>query len=141
MKLYQPPPPPPAPELIRIVIKNQGEKNETIFLEETDLPKAVQFVKDAIQEANFLPFAEGKKTTVVVREYCMDKDPHLGKSKSVSFYGSTPEQTKEIILAFSNFKMKVHLFFGNKNDEFTKGHFSHMNAFYDLINGNSIAGF
>lgn len=85
MKVYE------RKRIIRIDA-NKGSKRASVSLEDCTLDEAVSFVQGLVMRVGS-PLPDGKRTSMVVREY-FDK---LGPSKSVSCYGIEPEEIVKII--------------------------------------------
>lgn len=92
MKIYQPPPP---DKVIRIVIKQQGNKPEYMTLHHCTKEEAHDKVKEWIQGTGLGPFQEGKSINIQFREA---EGSENGKSISLTFKGMTPQELKQLII-------------------------------------------
>lgn len=85
MKIYEKKP------IVRIGA-NRGSKRASVSLEGCTLAEAVSFVQQLVMKRGS-PLAEGKRTSIVIREY-FEK---FGDSKSVSCYGIEPDEIVKYI--------------------------------------------
>ncbi len=92
MKIYEPPKP---KNVIRLQITRQGVATEYLNLEDCTMDGVSDMVMMLIRKhAPADPFMMGKKTSVNIRDCVGGKN---GKSKSISFRGLNPAETKAII--------------------------------------------
>ena len=91
MKIYAPEP----KDLIRLQICRQLEDTEYITLCECTIPEVIQHLSKLIEKQKIPVFVKGKKTSINIRNALGGKN---GKSTSVSFYGLSPKETKELII-------------------------------------------
>lgn len=90
MKIYEP----ELRKFVRLMISQQGQQTEYLNLVECTREEVRDFIKDLISKQTISPFANGKKTSVVVRDAIGGQNL---KSESVSFRGITPKQVSDLI--------------------------------------------
>lgn len=81
-------------QLVRLTINRQGEAAEYINVADTDVLAVKRMLYGLILKHG-TPIAMGYRTSIVVRQYEGSK---AGRSESVSFYGKSPKEIKEIII-------------------------------------------
>jgi hypothetical protein len=85
----------PTPELIRIKVVREGDKNIYMTIQEASLSEAYNFVHNLFKDYPYKPSEVNlKRTRVEVREYINKKN---GKAKSLYLYGLSPEEIKNFI--------------------------------------------
>jgi hypothetical protein len=96
MKLYTPPPP---ITIVRVIIVKDGgyDNAEYINLCDTTKEEVGEVFRKILSEQKVSPFIKGKKTSITIREY---KDKKNGKGFSISLYGITPLEAKNLFLNY-----------------------------------------
>jgi hypothetical protein len=82
--------------VLRIMITQQGHKSEYLTVCDTFQDECIEELKKIIDSQNLSIFAEGKKTTVQVREAVGAKN---GKCKSFAFKGLTPNKVYSLLIS------------------------------------------
>jgi hypothetical protein len=81
-------------QLVRLSINRQGEVAEYISIADSDVLAVKRMLYGLILKHG-TPLPKGYRTSIVVRQYEGSK---AGRSESVSFYGKSPKEIKEIII-------------------------------------------
>lgn len=81
-------------DIIRLTFRKAAQPFEYIMVHECTLEEVKILVSD-ILKPHLSVFGTGKRTAIDFREYL---GATAGKSTSISFYGLTPKEAKEIIL-------------------------------------------
>lgn len=83
------------PELVKVLIRKQGQKSICLTFEKTRQAEVVNFIKRIIIDEKPNIFQTGNSTSVDVRVY---KDKKwIGKSITFSFKGIEPAKLEELI--------------------------------------------
>jgi CO dehydrogenase/acetyl-CoA synthase epsilon subunit len=81
--------------VLRIMITQQGHKSEYMTVCDATQDECIEELKKIVEKQNLSIFAEGKKTTIQVREAIGAKN---GKCKSFAFKGLTPNEVYSILI-------------------------------------------
>lgn len=84
-----------APPLLFVTIKKAGEKSEHLTLVGETKEVAQSILKKFVSERGLDPFAEGRRTTVEIRDYIDGKN---GAMVSFNFKGLSPRVVYEVFV-------------------------------------------
>jgi hypothetical protein len=91
-KLYQYQPP---KNQIRVFIRMQGQKSTNLNFIETTQDEVYNFIKSIVEKQNLSIFLQGRKISCDIRQW---NETFVGKNKSLSFIGLTPEELHNLII-------------------------------------------